>query len=242
MKKLNVYVGWDSREDVAYQVCKHSLEKHSENLNVIPLKQNEIRRQQYYKREIDRLASTEFTYTRFFVPVIHSIIGRGSQWAVFCDCDFLFFQDLYNELQPYLNSQYAVLVVKHDYVPKQSIKMDGKVQHLYPRKNWSSFIVWNYHHPKNRQDYLTTDILNQESGQFLHQFKWLDDKDIGELPIKFNWLNGEYEKPASYPVGCHFTNGGPWFPDYQDIDYAEEWRAEYQEYLSGISTASPLDN
>ena len=81
-----VYVGWDSREDIAYQVCRHSLlERATIPTTVIPIKQHELRDQGLYTRELDPLASTEFTYTRFFVPHLQNHQG----WALFCDCDFL---------------------------------------------------------------------------------------------------------------------------------------------------------
>ena len=44
-----------------------------------------MRDQGIYTRHVDKLASTEFTFTRFFVPYMNDFKG----WAVFCDCDFL---------------------------------------------------------------------------------------------------------------------------------------------------------
>ena len=39
------------------------------------------------------------------------------------------------------DDEYAVMCVKHAQEPEESIKMDGKLQQPYPRKNWSSFML-----------------------------------------------------------------------------------------------------
>src|SRR4029079_11060759 len=119
----------------------------------------------------------------------------------------------------------AVYVVKHDYVPAQAMKMDAQVQTSYPRKNWSSFILFNNSHPLVRA--LTPEIVNRESPAFLHRFSWIpDDELIGELPLAWNFLEGEYPKPAQTPNAIHYTNGGPWFTNWQTVDFADLWRAE----------------
>jgi len=88
----NVYVGYDSRLNNVYEVCKHSILRHS-NVNVLPIVQQELRDKHIYTRPIDDKASTEFTLTRFTVPLLNKYTG----WALFCDCDFLFLTDV-NEL------------------------------------------------------------------------------------------------------------------------------------------------
>ena len=142
---MKIYVGWDSREDIAYQVCQHSIKRKDPNAEVIPLKQNDMRQEGIYTREKDRLASTEFTFSRFFVPHLNDYKG----WAVFCDCDFVWRIPSY-ELEKYCDDSKAVVCVQHDYKPKESRKMDGQVQTVYPRKNWSSMVLWNCGHPKNK--------------------------------------------------------------------------------------------
>ncbi len=62
---MKIYVGWDSREDIAYQVCEHSIKRRDPQAEVYPLKQNEMRQQGIYTREADKLATTQFTFTRF---------------------------------------------------------------------------------------------------------------------------------------------------------------------------------
>ena len=80
---MRIYVGYDTREDIAYQVCRHSILTRNENVSVTPLKQNELREQGWYHRPVDKLASTEFTFTRFLVPELTNFDG----WALFCDSD-----------------------------------------------------------------------------------------------------------------------------------------------------------
>ena len=143
---MKVYVGWDSREDISYQVCEHSIKRRDSEAKVIPLKQNEMRQQGIYTRDIDKLATTEFTFTRFFVPYLNNFKG----WAVFCDCDFLW-KIPTKELEQYCDDSKAVVCVQHDYTPEDgSIKMDNQLQTAYPRKNWSSMVLWNCGHPKNK--------------------------------------------------------------------------------------------
>ena len=152
------FVGYDPKEDIAYRVCKQSLINNSINeIKVFALKQFELRTMGLYKRNIDPLASTEFTYTRFFVPALMDYKG----WAVFCDCDILFLKDPM-DLFKNLSEEKAIYCVKHDYTPKEKHKMDGMQQTIYPRKNWSSFIIFNCSHPSNKK--LSIDLVNKETG------------------------------------------------------------------------------
>jgi len=218
---MKVYVGWDSREDIAYQVCQHSIKRKDPNAEVIPLKQSDMRQDGIYTREVDKLASTEFTFSRFFVPYLNDYKG----WAVFCDCDFVWRVPT-TELEQYCDDSKAVVCVQHDYKPEDgSIKMDGQIQLQYPRKNWSSMVLWNCGHPKNK--ILTPELLNSESPKFLHRFSWLDDEDIGSLPHVYNWLVGWYKEPKDgTPKILHYTEGGPWFENYRDCEYADVWKKE----------------
>jgi lipopolysaccharide biosynthesis glycosyltransferase len=225
---MKVFIGWDSREDIAYQVCKHSIVTRTEsNVEIIPIIQKDLRKQGLYTRHHDVLSSTEFTFTRFFVPYLTKFEG----WALFCDCDFLFLDDvkkLFDLAEK--NHDKAVMVVKHDYNPEQTMKMDGKVQYPYPRKNWSSLILWNCAHPKNSQ--LTPDILNIRTGAWLHRFQWLNDEDIGDISVEWNWLVNWYHEPTDgSPKALHYTEGGPWFDHYMKTEYGAHWIKEKYEYL-----------
>ena len=221
MEPLRIFVGWDSREDIAFQVSKASLERHaSVPLQVVPLVQAELRAAGLYHRPEDPLATTEFTYTRFLVPHLAGHAG----WALFCDCDFLWTDDV-ARLFRLADDRYALMCVQHDYRPPEAVKMDGRAQTQYPRKNWSSLMLINCGHPAN--SVLTPDVANREGGAFLHRFQWLDDAVIDALPLTWNWLEGWSEPPeGAPPAAIHFTRGGPWFEAWQTVDYAALWCAE----------------
>lgn len=227
-QKLKIYVGYDSREDIAWQVARHSILRHtSGDVEIYPLKQTTLRELGLYTRPQDN-ASTEFSITRFLTPYLAAFDG----WAIFVDCDFLFTRDV-TEILDLLDDSKALYCVQHDYTPANMIKMDGKQQTVYPRKNWSSFMAFNCTHPKVKA--LTPEIVNTESPGYLHRFTWLDDADIGELDREWNFLEGEYEKPDQMPMCVHYTNGGPWFEDWQDVDFGDEWCAERDMYLASTA-------
>ncbi len=226
MEQLKIFIGWDSREDIAYQVARQSLLRHaSVPVDVIPIKLPDLVAKGMYTRAIDPLATTEFTYSRFLTPALNDFRG----WALFCDCDFLYFGDV-AELRQFMKPEHAVACVKHDYTPKESTKMDGQIQTVYPRKNWSSFMLFNCEHPSTRK--LTVETVNRETGAYLHRMQWAADNEIGEIPTEWNWLEGWNEKPSTgTPKAVHYTRGGPWFPDWQDVAYADVWKREAQEAL-----------
>ena len=224
---MKVFVGYDIREDIAYQVCEYSVLKHQSAAEVIPLKQKELRESGIYTRAVDPLSSTEFTFTRFLVPYLTDYKG----WAVFVNCDFVFVEDV-KQLFDQADDKYAVMVVKHDYTPKEGLKMDGCKQLPYPRKNWSSTILWNCGHYANRQ--ITPDVVNSQTGQYLHRFQWLSDDLVGELKPEWNWLAGWYQEPKDgAPKAIHYTEGGPWFKNYRDCEYKKEWVNELTDMLNG---------
>jgi len=217
---MKIFVGWDSREDIAYQVCKHSILSKQPNAEVIPLKQNELREQGLYWRDVDKLASTEFTFTRFLIPELAHYQG----WALFMDCDMILTTDI-EELFDQADDKYAVMCVKHDYTPREGLKMDGKQQTIYPRKNWSSVMLVNCAHPSNAV--LHKELVNDAeiSGAYLHRFSWLKDEEIGELDHTWNYLVGVYDD-IDVPKLIHYTEGGPWFENYRNCEYHELWKAE----------------
>jgi len=232
-KKLTVYIGYDRRESLAYEVAKYSILRKNkfDNVEVYPLKQKEMRELGIYRRPIDTQGSTEFTFTRFWVPYLSNYEG----WSLFVDCDFLFMDDI-TKIMNYADSTKAVMVCKHDYTPRPlEMKMDGQKQHIYPRKNWSSCILYNNSHPSLRILNPTTMNNPDRNGAWFHRFLWLDDSEIGELPLTFNWLdkeNGydyddlvryhketnapvvvdEHDENRIHPIAYHYTLGlGPIF-------------------------------
>lgn len=221
---MKIYVGYDSREDIAWQVCRHSLLRHAgTGLEVHPLRQSTLRELGLYGRAIDAKASTEFSITRFLTPYLAAYEG----WSVFTDCDFLFTADI-RKLERELDPSKAIHVVQHDYTPALAVKMDGKAQHVYPRKNWSSFIAFNGAHKAVKA--LTPAIVNSAEPAFLHRFTWVDEAAVGNLQLGWNFLVGEYPKPAQPPAAIHYTNGGPWFENHSDADYSDLWLAERDLY------------
>ena len=143
---------------------------------------------------------------------------------MFCDCDFVW-KIPSHELEKYCDNSKAVVCVQHDYKPKETTKMDGQVQTVYPRKNWSSMVLWNCEHPKNKM--LTPDFLNEQTPKYLHRFSWLEDSEIGSLPHNYNWLVGWYKEPEDgKPKILHYTEGGPWFDGYRDCEYSDDWKKE----------------
>ena len=194
-------------------------------IKILSLKLYELVSKKFYYRSIDPLASTEFTYSRFLVPSLMNFNG----WAVFCDCDFVFLDDV-AKLFENLSEDKAVYCVQHDYSPTEKHKMDGQQQTIYPRKNWSSFIVFNCSHPSNHK--LDINLVNNETGSFLHQFKWLQDSEIGSLDERWNWLEGWTSKHNNKkPYAVHYTRGGPWFNEWQDVEFADEWINERDFYI-----------
>jgi hypothetical protein len=226
---FSVYIGFDRREPEATQVARTSLcATSSIPLNIVELREDELRSQGYYDRPFKtegpqrfdlrdgKPFSTDFSFTRFLVPVLQNF----QEWALFCDGDFLFRSDI-KELFGLIDESKAVMCVKHDYRPSEKTKMDGQKQTRYRRKNWSSLILWNCGHPANAV--LTKDVVNHEPGAFLHGFKWLDDELIGGLPEHWNWLEG-WSSPSITPRVVHMTRGIPTMKGYEDIPYADEWR------------------
>ena len=229
---LKVFVGWEPREIPGYQVTVRSLLEHTRyghNVEVQPLVEPHLRALGHYRRRHERRdgrlwdsvsqapMATEFALTRFLVPALCQ--HRG--WAVFCDCDFLWRADVC-ELLEYADPRHAVCVVKHDHRPPEQSKMDGQIQTVYPRKNWSSLMLINCAHPAHGQ--LTTFAVNAALGRMLHAFAWLRDSEIGALPEAWNWLEG-WSAPDIEPKAVHYTRGTPDMAGYEHAPYAEEWRA-----------------
>lgn len=217
---LKVFIGWDSREDIAYEVAKHSILKHNSNIEVYPLKLYELREKGIYTREDDKKGSTEFTISRFLVPFLSGYKG----YSLFMDCDMICLNDLEFVMEYQDASINPVSCVQHDYSPKSKMKMDGQMQHIYPRKNWSSVMLFNNAKCKN----LTPEIVNTETPMYLHRMLWAEDK-IGSLPPKFNFLAGYYDFEEEQPILIHYTDGGPWFKEYSDCPHGDLWKQEVRE-------------
>lgn len=224
-----VYIGSDSREQSAYRVTLRSLLRHSSiPLEVTPLDSERLahsgllrrvtdRRGQIYDLQSNAPASTDFHASRFLTPIL-----AQNGFCLFIDCDMLFMADV-AELFALADPSKAVMVVKHHNGHEAGLKMDGQQQVLYPRKNWSSCMLFNADHPANRR--LTLQDVNERPGRDLHAFFWLHDDEIGELPAEWNVLIGIHELPEK-PKLVHYTLGTP---DIVDSEHAELWLREYAE-------------
>lgn len=199
-----IWIGYDKREAKMYDCCVNALQRNMrrDKIDIFPLIQSDLRADSHYYRDVDHKASTEFSLTRFLVPYLAKYRG----WALFMDCDILNTRDI-AELFDKADNKYAVMVVKHDYVPKREVKMNGATQSVYPKKNWSSVMLFNCAHYATHN--LTREYVNTASPSDLHQFKWCSESQIGRLPYEYNWLEGEYDKPCVIPMNIHYTNGHP---------------------------------
>lgn len=217
---LNCYVGYDERESIAYHVfCNSILTKAKSPIAFIALARNALNGFKDQKTD----GSNAFTYSRFLVPYLQQYKG----WALFADGDMLCNIDI-NDIMQNANDNLAVIVVKHDYRTKFPKKYLGAVNPDYPRKNWSSVILWNCAHPKNKL--LTPDYINQSTGSHLHRFGWLDDSEIGEMQATWNWLAKEYPDNQEAKI-IHYTIGTPCFPEYSQGNHSDEWHAEYKKTI-----------
>ena len=218
---INVFIGYDSKEKIAHHILSESILRHSTKpVAITPIYLPNIKDD--FVRERNTISSTEFSFSRFIIPHLMNYQG----WALFMDCDMLMMADI-AELWRLRDDKYAVQVCKHDYTPKDETKFLGQVQTKYPKKNWSSFMLMNC----KKCTTLTPDYVNKASGLELHQFKWLENEElIGSLPLEWNWLVGEY--PYKKEVkSVHYTDGGPYFEDYNNCDYSSEW---YNVYTSTV--------
>lgn len=212
---IRIFIGYDPREAVAYHVCANSIIRHaSEPVAITPLALNTL--SGYTERHTD--GSNEFIYSRFLVPHLATHTG----WAIFIDGDMLLRADV-AELWALRDESKAVLCVHHDYRTRAADKYLGAKNQDYPRKNWSSVVLWNCGHPANRV--LVPRYVEEATGAQLHRFTWLADELIGELPKEWNWLPDEFGPNPDAKL-LHWTLGTPCFHEYATAPMAEEWHRE----------------
>ena len=216
---INVFIGFDEGEKVSYHILSESIRRQSSvPVSITPLCLSNIPE---FKRELQPNQSTEFAFSRFLVPYLSDYKG----WSLFLDSDMMFRDDIKN-LWDMIDKDKSIMCCKHDYVPKQNVKFRGAKNEPFPKKNWSSFMLMNNHRCKM----LSKEYVETASGLELHQFKWTHEENVGELPLEWNWLVGEYvyNKDAK---NVHWTLGGPYFKDYKTSDYADEWFRLYNETI-----------
>ena len=220
---IKIVIGFDQRESIAYHTFTQSIiEKSSLPVSFIPLAINALKG--YKETHTDK--SNDFIYSRFLSPHLNSFEG----WAIFADGDMICQADI-KELWDLRDQSKALLVVKHDYQTKAHKKYLGNVNENYPRKNWSSVILWNCAHPKHK--ILTPEFIASQTGKYLHRFSWLDDNDIGELPKEWNWLAIEYPENKNAKL-IHYTLGTPCFKEYKNTEMADIWYETYNRTIQGF--------
>lgn len=218
---IRIFIGYDPNETIACHVLAHSImTRSSQPVSITPL----IKRQLVaYTRERAENESTEFSLTRFLVPWLCGFEGH----AIFMDCDMLMLDDI-ADLWKYKKLSSAVHLVKHDHVPTEETKFLGQKQTAYPRKNWSSVMLFDC--KKNHS--LSPKFINETAHQNLHRFSWLLDKEIGELPDKWNYL-ADVQPTINHEniSNIHYTLGGPYFRDTRNCAYSDIWLKEYQDMV-----------
>ena len=220
---IKLIIGYDERESVAFHTCVESiLNKSTQPISYMPLNLGNLNG--YIERHRD--GSNSFIYSRFLTPLLMGYEG----WAIYIDGDMIINSDISN-LWKLRNNKYAVMVVKHDYKTKVKNKYLGNINQDYPRKNWSSVILWNCGHPKNKA--LTAEVIENSTGSYLHRFSWLEDHEIGELDIGWNWLVGEYEENLRANL-LHYTLGTPCFKEYNTGPSANLWYLEWKKSQKGF--------
>lgn len=222
-ESVKLFVGHDTKQSGVYDTCRMSIEDNS-NIKVEPIHLSSVRGSGLFWRE-QAVGSTEFAFTRFLTPYLKGFYG----YAIFCDSDFIWNCDPL-ELLDAVDQSKAVSVVKHNISQEQikPFKMDGQKQSWYPRKNWSSLMVFNCDHPFTKR--LTPQVVSESPAGYLHEFKWCDDKNIGSIPHTYNYLVGYYNDIKD-PKAIHFTDGGPWHPGYENVEFADRFNFYKQKLI-----------
>ena len=241
-KPLSVWIGFDPREAAAFAVARESIKAHTKApLSIHGIVLSDLRARGLYTREMETRpgehghdilwdpisgapCSTEFAISRFLTPHL-----AKTGIALFMDCDVMVRTDLMSLFRQMEYHDYAVMCVKHAHSPVSSVKMDGQVQTVYSRKNWSSVLLFQCDHPSNKK--LTLEMINTLPGRDLHRLCWLEDHEIGELDQAWNFLVGHTD-PEIVANIAHFTDGIPTMRGYENVQYANEWRAVLERWAA----------
>jgi len=250
----HVFIGYDEREDIAYEICKYSilsnLSPNSPKVQVHKLDHRTLRSMGLFTREWTILSdgsykdnsdkrpfSTQFAHSRFLIPAYAKKLGLKGQ-ALFVDCDFIFKGDI-NDLFDLTENNGAMLsCVKHNYVPTVDVKMDNCSQKAYAFKLWSAMMMFNLNEPR-LYELLEAERVNTWEGGALHKFIWIAsahqmvNSEIGEIPEQWHFLPDHSEPRVHYNDirAIHWTMGGPWFEHMRECKYANDWWKEYKLYI-----------
>jgi hypothetical protein len=228
---IRLFTGWDAREAIGWHAFAQSvIENASVPVAITPLS---------YDSQLD--GSNAFTYSRFLVPELCNWSGM----AVFADgADMLMLGDI-AELWAMRSDKLAVQVVKHEYKTRHPRKYVGTEMESantdYPRKNWSSLVIWNCAHIShfNARTQIR-DAMERGDGAYLHRFGWLKDEQIGELPEVWNHLVGEGGDDPKAKL-LHYTAGIPSIPAYQKMSRASAWYEAHSRATTSPTVARILE-
>lgn len=204
---LRVFIGYDSRQPVAFNIAQASIYRHcSRPVTITPLVLDTL--------PIERRGLTEFSVSRYLVPWLCNFEGH----ALFLDGDTLCMGDI-AEL-PW-HTEHAVSVVHHDSVQKHGQSVDVRFER-------PSVMLFNC----AKCTALTPEMV--QTGK-PHNLQWAET--VGDLPHEWNYLVGydseqtlrlsqdldpdEDTKPVKL---AHFTMGLPCFEETAKDEYAAEWR------------------
>ena len=225
----DIVVGFDQKESVAYHTFVQSvIENSTIPTRFMPLNIGSLTN---YK-ETHKDGSNDFIYSRFLVPYLMNFNG----WAIYADGDMVCLEDI-KKLWDLRDDKFAVQVVKHDYKTKIKTKYWGNKNEDYPRKNWSSLILWNCNHQSHKR--LTPEFIQKQTGAFLHRFSWIKDEEIGEVEKEWNWLAMEYEEKNDINL-IHYTIGTPCFEEYQNKSLSSYWKKSFLNILDGYYKKNKL--
>lgn len=208
---IRIFIGYDPVEAGTLYPLIHSIHRHSSMpVSITPVSLKNL--EGIFIRERHPLQSNDFSFSRFMVPFLCDYRGH----AIFLDCDMLLRDDV-AKLWAH-RDDCAVKVVHHEYVPVEETKYLGNIQTRYEKKNWSSVMLFN----NEKCKVLTPEYVNKATGLELHQFKWLPEEEVGYLPRQWNHLVGHYAHNEDAAL-VHYTTGGPYFREYEECDYANDW-------------------
>ncbi|NDB64527.1 MAG: glycosyltransferase [Euryarchaeota archaeon] len=217
VETIPVFIGYDPREAIAFHTCVNSIIRHAtQPVSIRPLALNLLSGY----RETHTDGSNHFIYSRFLVPYMTGFTGR----AIFIDGDMIVKADIAQlwQLADTLGD-FDVAVVKHDYKTKMPIKYLGAKNEDYPRKNWSSVMLFNCMADACRK--LLPEYIQNTTGAHLHRFHWTSDDRVAELPREWNWLAEEYDDNPQAKL-VHYTLGTPCFHEFADTGMANDWHQE----------------
>ena len=212
---IPIFIGYDPREAIVFHVCSNSIIRQSTSpVQIIPLALNLFKDYE----ETHKDGSNAFIYSRFLVPYLMNFKGH----AIYIDGDMILRDDI-SKLWDLRNPFFDVQVIQHNYKTRMPVKYLGSKNEDYPRKNWSSVIIWNCNSQVNRT--LTPEYIMNSKGSHLHRFEWIDNERIGGLPIEWNWLPDELGENENAKL-LHYTLGAPCFNEFKNTEMNSYWHIE----------------